>query len=108
MISTAQAVIKLRKKAEEFNQCYKAGNYARAKYIYDTCERVALFLEAEQDLMQELFGYSPEEDAAEPLFSQEKARKCYLECAVKADKGFEHRTYKTIKEIRTNDEEGIY
>lgn len=100
MLSTAQIEIKLRKKAEEFNECFSSKNYAKAKNIFDTAQRVALFIEADRELMWELFGDNPSDDAKEPLFDAEKARKCYLEVAVKGNGGFENKKYQSVRERR--------
>ena len=102
MLSSVQIMAKLRSKAQSFDEQVKEKRYSQAKYTYDTAKRVALFVEVEPEAMEELFGGNTDqepEEAKRPLFSPGQAEKCYLECAVKKDMGFENEPYRTIREM---------
>lgn len=95
---TQEAVIKkLYEQGEEFEKAFSRKQYAKAKNIYDTAERVALFIELPQEHMRAIFQSQGEtEDRnAKPVwgvFDQTDVRKAYEEC-IKQNKGFEVKPY---------------
>ena len=88
---------KLYASAEQFKDAYMAKQYARAKNIYDTAERVALFVDLPMDDRRKLFmsqNDSNDKDA-KPIwgaFNQDMVRDAYMQC-IKAGQTFEMKKY---------------
>lgn len=92
MLTAEQIREKLYASAQKFDAAY-----AKAKNIYDTAERVALFIDLPQEDRKKLFmNQSDDEDKnAVPVwgvFNQDHVRKSYMEC-IKQNKGFETKPY---------------
>ena len=62
MLTQEQIRKKLYASAEQFKDAYMAKQYARAKNIYDTAERVALFVDLPMDDRRKLFMSQTESD----------------------------------------------
>ena len=97
MLTAEQIREKLYESAKEFESAYMEKKYAKAKNIYDTAERVALFIDLPQEDRKKLFmNQSDDEDKnAVPVwgvFNQDHVRKSYMEC-IKQNKGFETKPY---------------
>lgn len=84
MLTEKQIRAKLYNQAERFNKFYIEKRWSQAKYCYDTAERVALFLEVDDEIRWKLFGGS-EDYEEDPLFDHNKVCKVYEECCVKRD-----------------------
>lgn len=85
MLTAEQIRDKIYELADDFEMHYQRGEYAQAKYAYDTASTMAVFMELPQEDMYELFmNHNPSEDKdAEPIwgrFNKEKVRECYLWC----------------------------
>ena len=95
---TQEAVIKkLYEQGDKFEEAFSRKQYAKAKNIYDTAERVALFIELPQEHMRAIFQSQGESEDrnAKPVwgvFNQTDVRKAYEEC-IKKNKGFEVKPY---------------
>ena len=91
MLTQEEIRDKLYESAEQFEDAYYARQYARAKNIYDTAEKVALFVELEPKDRNKLFMNQADEDAELPewgAFNQDHVRRAYMEC-IKANQTFE-------------------
>ena len=97
MLTQEQIRAKLYESADQFKSAYMAKQYARAKNIYDTAERVALFVDLSPDDRKKLFmsqNNSDDKDA-KPIwgaFDQDWVRDAYMQC-IKANKTFEVKKY---------------
>lgn len=64
MLTTTQIPEKLYQKAEEFKTAVQQGQHARARYLYYTAIKVAIFVELDEEAKKKLFGqggaYPPE------------------------------------------------
>lgn len=66
---------------EKFNELYDNKEYERAMYAYHTASSVAVFMEAETDIINFLFGTANTEETDEKgLFNRDRVRKAHLEC----------------------------
>lgn len=97
MLTQEQIREKLYASAEQFKAAYIAKQYARAKNIYDTAERVALFVDLSMDDRRKLFMSQTESDDkdAKPewgAFDQDWVRDAYMQC-IKANQTFEQKRY---------------
>lgn len=97
MLTQEQIRKKLYASAEQFKDAYMAKQYARAKNIYDTAERVALFVDLPMDDRRKLFMSQTESDSkdAKPewgVFDQDWVRDAYMQC-IKANKTFDTKRY---------------
>ena len=97
MLTQEQIREKLYASAEQFRAAYIAKQYARAKNIYDTAERVALFVDLSMDDRRKLFMSQTESDDkdAKPewgAFDQDWVRDAYMQC-IKAKQTFEQKRY---------------
>ena len=68
MLTQEEIRDKLYESAEQFEDAYYARQYARAKNIYDTAEKVALFVELEPKDRNKLFMNQADEDAELPAW----------------------------------------
>ena len=85
---------------KQFLDAYHKKDWARAKYIYDTAIRVALFLEIPVQLRSELFGISAEnEKEIQGDFPRDIVSKVMEECIVKNSLGHECIVYRIPGEI---------
>lgn len=97
MLTQEQIRKKLYESAEQFKDAYMAKQYARAKNIYDTAERVALFVDLSMDDRHKLFMNQTESDDkdAKPewgAFNQDMVRDAYMQC-IKANQTFDTKKY---------------
>lgn len=97
MLTQEQIREKLYASAQQFNEAYAKKQFAKAKNIYDTAERVALFVDLPQEDKAKLFmnQSDQEERDAQPIwgaFNQDWVRRAYIEC-IKQNKGFESKKY---------------
>lgn len=97
MLTQEQIRKKLYASAEQFKDAYMAKQYARAKNIYDTAERVALFVDLPMDDRRKLFMSQNDSDDkdAKPIwgaFNQDMVRDAYMQC-IKAGQTFEVKKY---------------
>lgn len=98
MLTAEQIRDKLYASAGQFEEAYMRKQYAKAKNIYDTAERVALFVDLPQEDRKKLFMNQNDSDErdAQPVwgaFNQDWVRRAYIEC-IKQNKGFEEKQYK--------------
>ena len=97
MLTQEEIRDKLYQSAQQFRDTYMAKQYARAKNIYDTAERVALFVDLPMDDRRKLFmsqNNSDDKDA-KPIwgaFNQDMVRDAYMQC-IKAGQTFEMKKY---------------
>lgn len=71
---------------EEFRKLFHVGEWAQAKYIYDTALRICAFMEVPDEVRVKLFGERQSSDESKHvagLFIEDHVQKVYLECAVK-------------------------
>lgn len=97
MLTQEQIRKKLYASAEQFKDAYMAKQYARAKNIYDTAERVALFVDLPADDRKKLFMAQNDSDDkdAKPewgAFNQDMVRDAYMQC-IKANQTFDTKKY---------------
>ena len=97
MLTQEEIIQKLYDSGKAFDKAMARKMYAKAKNIYDTAERVALFVEVPQEHMRALFQNQSdsEERNAKPewgVFDQDDVKKAYAEC-IKQNKGFEVKPY---------------
>lgn len=97
MLTAEQIRDKLYASAQQFEEAYMRKQYAKAKNIYDTAERVALFIDLPWEDRKKLFmnQNDSEERDAQPVwgaFDQDRVRRAYIEC-IKRNKGFETKPY---------------
>ena len=88
MLTQEQIRDKLYKTAEQFENAYWAKDYARAKNLYETAERVALFVELPQEDRKKLFMNQLDNGDKNALpvwgaFNMDHMRKAYIECIKK-------------------------
>lgn len=77
----AEVVDKLCDLGEKFNELYGAGRYAQAMFSYHEALMVAVFMEADRDIMDFLFGMGNTEDTDEKgLFDRDKVHRAHREC----------------------------
>ena len=97
MLTQEEIRDKLYQSAQQFRDAYMAKQYARAKNIYDTAERVALFVDLPMEDRRKLFmsqNNSDDKDA-KPIwgaFNQDMVRDAYMQC-IKAGQTFEMKKY---------------
>lgn len=91
MLNSEQIVDRLRGLPEVFEQAMKDKQYHKAKHCYDTAVTVAIFIEADNSLREELFGIHGDvhEDVKEGRFVDKWVCKAYEEC-IKRDMTHEH------------------
>ena len=82
---------KLYEMAERFTELYREKKYMQAKYVYDTAQRVAVFLELEKEEMYKLFGHG--DDGSEEIKYDELFRRDFVtyinwKCCI-----FQNKTY---------------
>lgn len=97
MLTQEEIRDKLYQSAQQFRDAYMAKQYARAKNIYDTAERVALFVNLPMEDRRKLFMSQTESDNkdAKPewgAFDQDWVRDAYMQC-IKANKTFDTKRY---------------
>lgn len=85
---------------EQFCAACDAKEWYKAKNIYDTALRVGLFLEIPQQLSNEVFGISAEdEEEIHGLIPRDLVSRVFLECAVKDNLGLNCVVYRVPGEI---------
>lgn len=96
MTSTKQDYIdKLLKYPEKFREAACKGQWAKAKYLYDTAIRVAEFLDVTPDIRRQLFEDREVDDEEIPaMFPKELVSKAYEQCCVNLYQGYEHESYR--------------
>ena len=66
---------------DKFNELYSRKEYARAMFAYHTASSVAVFMEAETDIINFLFGTAnTEETDVKGLFDRDKVHRAHREC----------------------------
>ena len=84
MLTERQIRNKLYEYAEMFSGAYMRKEWARAKLLYFTAQRVATFLEMSEQDLAELFGNRPYKDDREEfvdgLFQEERVERASWEC----------------------------
>ena len=84
MLTERQIRNKLYEYAEMFSGAYMRKEWARAKLLYFTAQRVATFLEMSEQELAELFGNRPykddREDFVDGLFQEERVERASWEC----------------------------
>lgn len=91
MLTQKEIRDKLYQSADQFEDAYRNKQYARAKNIYDTAERVALFVNLELEDRKKLFMNQSQDDDKQPewgAFNQDHVRRAYMEC-IKSNQTFE-------------------
>lgn len=96
MLTAEQIREKLYASAQQFDEAYMRKQYAKAKNIYDTAERVALFVDLPQEDRKKLFMNQNDSDErdAQPVwgaFNQDWVRRAYIEC-IKRNQTFDSKT----------------
>ena len=82
----AEVVDKLCSLGDKFNDLYREKKYPQAMYAYHTAFTVAVFMEADRDIINFLFGYANTEETDEKgLFDRDKVSRAHLEC-IKQDR----------------------
>ena len=97
MLTQEEIRDKLYQSAQQFRDAYMAKQYARAKNIYDTAERVALFVNLPMEDRRKLFMSQTESDNKDEkpewgAFDQDWVRDAYMQC-IKANKTFDTKRY---------------
>ena len=97
MLTQEEIIKKLYDSAKAFEDAFRKKQYARAKNIYDTAERVAVFVDIPPTHMQMLFmsqGDSEDKGTSTKwgAFNQDEVRKAYEEC-IKENQCFETKKY---------------
>lgn len=87
---------KLLKMGDEFTKAVIRKDWFQAKYLYDKASAVAVFLEAPQEIREQLFGrYNEERDEKEQgAFDDRSIAKVMRECLIKNNLGFECMVYR--------------
>ena len=83
MLTAEQIRDKIYKLADDFEMHYQRGEYAQAKYAYDTASTMAVFMELPREDIYELFMNHAPDHEDEPewgLFDRDKVHDCYLWC----------------------------
>lgn len=91
MLTAEQIRTKIYKLAEDFEEMYRAKQYAQAKYIYESASMMAVFMELPQEDMHELFMNHNDDEDAPPVwgrFNMTAVRRCFSEC-IRANKTYE-------------------
>lgn len=76
---------------QQFEDAVNAHDWFKAKYIYDTAIRMAVFLEADKAIVAQLFQVreEPSGDEIEPAFDRKEVERVMKECCVKRSFGHE-------------------
>ena len=87
---------KLLKMGDEFTKAVIRKDWFQAKYLYDKASAVTVFLEAPQEIREQLFGpYNEERDEKEQgAFDDRSVAKVMKECLIKNNLGFECMVYR--------------
>lgn len=87
---------KLLKMGDEFTKAVIRKDWFQAKYLYDKANAVTVFLEAPQEIREQLFGrYNEERDEKEQgAFDDRSVAKVMKECLIKNNLGFECMVYR--------------
>ena len=87
---------KLLKMGDEFTKAVIRKDWFQAKYLYDKASAVTVFLEAPQEIREQLFGrYNEERDEKEQgAFDDRSIAKVMRECLIKNNLGFECMVYR--------------
>lgn len=82
----AEVVDKLCSLGDRFNEYYREKKYPQAMYAYHTAVTVAVFMEADKDIILFLFGHGNTEETDEKgLFNRDKVSRAHWEC-IRQDK----------------------
>lgn len=89
---------KLYEQPDLFKMHMRGRQYSCAKACYDTVRTVLVFLEADEEVMQEFFGERGERGVflREGLFNEEQVQKAYYECIRKGDT-YENKRYEPLQ-----------
>lgn len=92
---------KLLRMGKEFQEAYYRKEWGKAKYLYDSAERIAVFIEAPQEVFEQLFWkYDESTDTkTDGLFDSSMINKVMHECIVKNRLGFECIVYRAPGEL---------
>ena len=87
--------------AGDFDAAYSAGEWGKAKLIYDEACTVVFFLDTPKEVYESLFGYYNEEkDAAEDgRFDTRRVNRVMRECLQRNRMGFECMVYRVPGEV---------
>lgn len=87
---------KLLKMGDAFTAAVIRKDWFQAKYLYDKASAVTVFLEAPQEIREQLFGrYNEERDEKEQgAFDDRSIAKVMRECLIKNNLGFECMVYR--------------
>ena len=87
---------KLLKMGDEFTKAVIRKDWFQAKYLDDKASAVTVFLEAPQEIREQLFGrYNEERDEKEQgAFDDRSVAKVMKECLIKNNLGFECMVYR--------------
>lgn len=83
MLTDEQTRKKIFEQPALFEHHYHNKEWPQAKYIYDTTQRIAVFIELGVKDMMELFGekaYTDDDNPKDGLFKDEYVSNVYLEC----------------------------
>lgn len=89
---------KLHEQPDLFKVHMRNREYSRAKGCYDTVRDVLVFLEADEETMQEFFGERGERGVflREGLFNESQVQRAYYECIRKGDT-YENKRYEPLQ-----------
>lgn len=93
MLTEDQLARKLRDSAEDFKRAAEGKNWGRAKALYNSALTVAVYMEIDPELKQELFGQygglEKDEPAPRAAFPRDLVSRVDLECCIKQHRGLE-------------------
>lgn len=82
----AEVMEKLCDYADKFNELYEQKKYQQAMWKYRDALKVAVFMEADSDIMNFLFGYSNSEETDEKgIFDRGRVMKATEICIMRGD-----------------------
>lgn len=91
---------KLLKSAEDFRDLVAAGEWFRAKYLYEQACMLTVFLEAPEGIRQQLFGATTEDDVyVDGLFDKKSVSRVMNKCIVWNRLGYDCMVYRIPGEV---------
>ncbi|EOS75697.1 MAG: hypothetical protein OSJ60_01825 [Lachnospiraceae bacterium] len=99
LLSGKALLDKLYDQPELFKYYMRNKRWAEAKSRYDTTRDVLLFLQADEEMLNEFFGERGERGVIlrEGLFPEDEVQKAFYEAVVKRDGGYENKNYEPLQ-----------
>lgn len=99
LLSGKALLDKLYDQPELFEHYMSNKMWSKAKHCYDKTVCVLLFLQADEEMLNEFFGERGERGVIlrEGLFREDKVQEAYYEAAVKRDGGYENKKYEPLQ-----------